>query len=617
MRVTIERRILGVTIDQQECTIVVWAPNKKNVVVVLEEGQKIPLRENEHGFWIGKTDALFEGQRYKIGIDEQLILPDPASVYQPQGVHGYSEVVNLQSYQWKDRTWRNLTLEEYIIYELHVGTFTEEGTFDALVSKLDYLIDLGINAIELMPVAQFPGGRNWGYDGVFPFAVQNSYGGPRGLQRLVDACHEKKMAVILDVVYNHLGPEGNYLEAYGPYFTDKYHTPWGKAVNVDDAYSDGVRQYIIDNMLMWLRDFHIDTLRLDAVHAIKDFGAEHILSAMREAADKLSHLTGRSYYLIGECDLNDVRYIREIADGGYGLHGQWIDEFHHALRVSAGEARRGYYADFESVTHLAKSFTDAYVYDGIYSPHRKKTFGNKAIGARGEQFVVFSQNHDQVGNRMFGERSSVLYSSGLQKVMTTAVLAAPYLPMLFMGEEYGEQNPFQYFVSHTDAKLAKAVREGRQKEFEQFHTGEEAPDPMSIKTYERAKLNWSLLDSGAHKEILQFYKTLITLRKSHSAWHTLDRSRIKAAVFADQQSLVVNRWDENESLFFLFNFSTRTQDITLNFKEHLVKIFDTESGIVMQEQMAVDKSPVGKIQLGAESASVFQMKSAKNHDKGI
>jgi len=617
MQVTIETRTLGVTIDQQEWKIVVWAPNKKNVVVILEEGQRIPLRESEYGFWIGNTNALFEGQRYKIGIDEQLILPDPASVYQPQGVHGYSEVVNLQSYQWKDQTWRNFKLDEYIIYELHVGAFTEEGTFDALVSKLDYLIDLGINAIELMPVAQFPGERNWGYDSVFPFAVQNSYGGPRGLQRLIDACHKRKMAVILDVVYNHLGPEGNYLETYGPYFTDKYHTPWGKAVNVDDAYSDRVRQYIIENMLMWFRDFHIDALRLDAVHAIKDFGAKHILSAMREATDKLSHLTGRSYYLIGECDLNDIRYIREIADGGYGLHGQWIDEFHHALRVSVGEERRGYYADFEPITHLAKSFTEAYVYDGIYSPHRKKTFGNKATGAKGEQFVVFSQNHDQVGNRMLGERSSVLYSCGLQKVMATAVFAAPYLPMLFMGEEYGERNPFQYFVSHTDAELARAVREGRQKEFEQFHNGEEAPDPMSIKTYERAKLNWSLLDIHPHKDIVQFYKMLIALRKSHSAWRTLDRSKVKTIVFEEQQSLVVNRWDESESLFFLFNFSARTQNITLNFKEHLVKIFDTEAGILTQEQTAVDKSSTGKIQLSAESASVFQMKSAKNHDKGI
>lgn len=616
MQATIERRTLGVTIEQKKCSIAVWAPNKEDITVVLEEGGRIPLKKNEYGFWNGKTEALLDGQRYKISIDEQVPIPDPVSVFQPLGVHGYSEVVDLQSYGWTDQEWKNPTQEEYIIYELHVGTFTAEGTFDALIYKLDYLKDLGINAIELMPVAQFPGERNWGYDGVYPFAVQNSYGGPRGLQRLVDACHKKKLAVILDVVYNHLGPEGNYLEAYGPYFTDKYHTPWGKAVNVDDAYCDGVRQYIIENMLMWFRDFHIDALRLDAVHAIKDFGAKHILSAMREAADELGRLTGQHYYLIGECDLNDVRYIRHPKDDGYGLHGQWIDEFHHALRVSVGEQGLGYYADFESITHLAKSFTETYVYNGIYSPHRKKTFGNKAIGAKGEQFIVFSQNHDQVGNRMLGERSSVLYSKGLQKVMVTAVLAAPYLPMFFMGEEYGETKPFQYFVSHTDKELAKAVQEGRRKEFEQFQRGGEAPDPMSKETFDRSKLNWRLLESETHMAIFQFYKTLIALRKSHSAWRTLDRLRVKTAVFVDQQSLVVNRWDEQESLFFVFNFSSHIQHITLPFKGNLIRIFDTE-GILKKTQTDLDRSPIGEVQMAAESASVFQTKPEKSHEKGI
>lgn len=606
MELIVKQRTLGVTMGQEQTSIAMWAPNKKNVNVVLEDGTTIPLEKDDGGFWRGKTNVLSEGLRYKLSIDEQTPLPDPVSIYQPHGVHGYSEIVNLQSYTWKDQSWKNIEQEAYIIYELHVGTFTEEGTFDAVIGKLDYLLALGINAIELMPVAQFPGERNWGYDGVFPFAVQNSYGGPKGLQHFVDACHKKKIAVILDVVYNHLGPEGNYLEAYAPYFTDKYHTPWGKAVNVDDAYSDGVRQFIIENMLMWFRDFHIDALRLDAVHALKDFGAKHLLSAMRDAADKLMNITGRSYYLIGECDLNDVRYLRNPKDGGYGLHGQWIDEFHHSLRVSVGEKRVGYYADFEPLVHLAKSFSEAYVYNGIYSVHRAKTFGNEATGARGEQFVVFSQNHDQVGNRMLGERSSVLYSAGLQRLMAAAVLAAPYVPMLFMGEEYGEKQPFQYFVSHTDAKLADAVRKGRRKEFEQFHGKEEAPDPMAVDTFERSKLNWPLLNNKPHSTTLQLYQQLIALRKLHSAWYTLDRSRVKTVVLTDQQSLIINRWDEQESLFFLFNFSNRPQEVTIDSENDLVKIFDTEEGAVMKKQTYGDDSSE-KIHLAAESASIFHM----------
>lgn len=606
MQLNLTCRSLGANIIEGKTYVTVWAPLRESLHLVLENGQVEAMGKDEQGIWTTKSIALPAGQRYKLSVEESEPLPDPCSLSQPDGVHGYSEVIDLNKHDWGDSTWQNPVLASYILYELHVGTFTPEGTFDAIVQKLDYLVELGINAIELMPVAQFPGERNWGYDGVFPYAVQNSYGGPYALQRLVDACHQKGIAVVLDVVYNHLGPEGNYLGAYGPYFTDKYHTPWGEAINVDDTYSDGVRQFIIENMLMWFRDFHIDALRLDAVHALKDFGAKQILAAMREASDKLSQQTGRHHYLIGECDLNDVRYIREEKNGGYGLHGQWIDEFHHALRVSVGEPKTGYYADFESITHLSKSYAHAYVYNGIYSPHRKKTFGNEALGAKGEQFVVFSQNHDQVGNRMLGERSSQLYSLALQQLMATAVLAAPYLPMLFMGEEYGEKQPFQYFVSHTDEELAEAVRKGRREEFKDFHGEEEAPDPMAVDTFTRSKLNWRLLESEQHNTLLQFYKKLIALRKKHSAWHTLDRTCVQAVSLPHQQSLILHRWDDSESLFFFFNFGRQGQRLPLDADGPLVKIFYTEQGQFNGAHQQHDQQTEGMVFLPAESVAIFQ-----------
>lgn len=595
---------LGVTIYKDRTRIGVWAPKSKNVRIHIGNGEQIELEEVGFGFWFAETDKMRDGSLYKIALDGGLPLPDPASRFQPQGVHGNSQVVDLSNYTWSDQQWSNLPLASYIIYELHVGTFTSEGTFDALADKLDYLVDLGVNAIEIMPIAQFPGERNWGYDGVFPFAVQASYGGPKALQRLVNACHSKGLAVILDVVYNHVGPEGNYFESFGPYFTDKYRTPWGKAINVDDAYCDGVRRYILENMLMWFRDFHVDALRLDAVHAIKDYGARHILTTMRAQLEELSGLLRRSYYLIGECDLNDVRYITGEENGGYGLHAQWVDEFHHALRVSVGEPRNGYYADFEPLVHLAKSFTDAYVYDGIYSPHRKKIFGNRASLAEGKQFVVFSQNHDQVGNRMLGERSSMLYSTGLQKLMASAVLASPYIPLLFMGEEYGEKQPFQYFVSHTDEELAEAVRKGRKQEFKDFHQGEDTPDPMAISTFERSKLNWSLIEEPLHQETFRLYKRLIALRKTHSAWCHLDRSRVEVKVWMEERLLLLHRWDERESLFFYFNFSNQEQTANLS-EEGGLKIFDTADPRFLGENFVFPTGPL--LTLAPQSVSIYQL----------
>lgn len=370
-RVDVKKRSVGINFTEEgRAEVSIWAPLAEKVSVSLSAKSTIPLTKNELGYWRTVTVDIKPGDLYKIVLDGKEY-PDPASLSQPEGVHGFSKAINANDIIVNNTGWNNLPLEKYVIYELHTGTFTPGGTFAAMEEKLDYLKELGVNAIEIMPVSQFPGGRNWGYDGVFPFAVQHSYGGAEGLAHLVQACHEKGLAVILDVVYNHLGPEGNYLGAFGPYFTDKYNTPWGNAINFDDAWCDGVRQYFIENALMWFRDFHIDALRLDAVHAIKDFGPVHILREIKQHVDRLMDETGHKHYLIVESDLNDNRFINPVEEHGFGMDAQWTDEFHHALRITAGEGRTGYYSDFTGLEHLAKAYKDAYVFDGQFSSPEK------------------------------------------------------------------------------------------------------------------------------------------------------------------------------------------------------------------------------------------------------
>jgi maltooligosyltrehalose trehalohydrolase len=575
--IEVKKRSVGINFDETgRAEVSIWAPLAQNVAVALS-GKKntVTLTKDELGHWKTVTDEIKPGDIYKILLDEKEF-PDPASLSQPEGVHGSSKAINLKDHIPNDSNWNNLPLEEYVIYELHTGTFTPQGTFAAIEGKLDYLKDLGVNAIEIMPVSQFPGTRNWGYDGVFPYAVQDSYGGAEGLKHLVEVCHQKGIAVILDVVYNHLGPEGNYLSAVSSYFTDKYNTPWGKAINFDDEWCDGVREYFTQNALMWFRDFHIDALRMDAVHAIKDFSPVHILREIKQHVNRLMEETGRTHYLIVELDLNDNRFINPLEQQGYGMDGQWIDEFHHALRVTAGESRTGYYSDFNGLSHLAKAYKDAYVFDGQFSPHRKKFFGVKAENNPGKQFIVFSQNHDQVGNRMLGERTSTLVSFEMQKLMAGAVLVSPYLPMLFMGEEYSEPHPFLYFVSHTDPDLAEAVRKGRKAEFAAFHAQGEAPDPVSEQTFEESKLQWQLPEQEPHQTMLRFYKTLIQLRKQEAALSNLDRNHLNVEENQESQTLMLNRWHEGESIFCLMNFSKKQQEFPLpGYEKELQKIFDS------------------------------------------
>lgn len=573
MEINIQERKIGLNFSSAgKAEVWLWAPYAATVSVFLVNKElKFPMLKQDFGYWFLCTNEIAEGDEYDFELakfsdngqivvqNEPLHRADPAAAYQKQGIAGHSTAINLKSFAWTDESWKGIPIENYIIYELHTGTFSPSGNFESIEEKLDYLLDLGITAIELMPVAQFPGHRNWGYDGVFPFAVQNTYGGPIALQHLVNACHKKGLAVILDVVYNHMGPEGNYFNDFGSYFTDQYHTPWGNAINFDDADCDPVRQYFIENVLMWFRDFHIDALRLDAVHAIKDLSATHILKEIKEYVNKLSEFTGRKHHLIVELDLNDNKFINPVEQGGYAMDAQWIDEFHHALRVTSGQAKTGYYADFNGINHLAKAFTDAYVYDGQYSPHRKKKFGIEAKGNTGKQFIVFSQNHDQVGNRMLGERTSKLVSFEMLKLLAGTVFCSPYLPLIFMGEEYGEINPFQFFISHGDEKLIAAVREGRKKEFEAFHHEEDTPDPQAETTYNRSKLNWNSLNENKHQLMLNFYTALIKLRKSLTALATLNRNQLKVDVFKEQNCLILKRWEGSRQVHCMMNFSLQQQ----------------------------------------------------------
>ncbi|MGH7748223.1 MAG: malto-oligosyltrehalose trehalohydrolase, partial [Candidatus Dormibacteria bacterium] len=405
------------------------------------------------------------GTDYRLGVDGHPGLPDPRSPHQPEGVHGPSRTVDHRAHAWGDGDWRGAELADAVLYELHVGTFTPQGTFDAAAARLGHLVELGVTAVEIMPVAEFPGDRGWGYDGVNLFAPHHAYGGPDGLRRLVDACHAHGLAAVLDVVYNHLGPDGNYLGAFGPYFTDRYRTPWGEAINLDGRQSDEVRAFVVDNALMWLRDYHLDGLRLDAVHAILDTSAVHILEELAGRVRALEAELGRRLWLIAESDLNDPRLVRDPDRGGYGLDAQWTDDVHHALHAVLTGERTGYYADYGRVEDVAQALRHAFVLDGRYSRYRERRFGRPIGDLGGAHFVVCLQNHDQVGNRATGDRISATLSPGLLACGAALVLCSPYTPMIFMGEEWGAATPFQFFSHMPDSALREAIRDGRYAEF--------------------------------------------------------------------------------------------------------------------------------------------------------
>jgi maltooligosyltrehalose trehalohydrolase len=505
------------------------------------------------------------GHNYSLLFEDGRLRPDPLSRSQPQGVHGPSQVVDPDAFIWSDQDWKGSALPEFILYELHVGTFTPEGTFASAILKLDYLRDLGITAVELMPVGEFPGSRNWGYDGVDVFAPHSAYGGPDGLKSFVNACHQAGLAVVLDVVYNHLGPEGNYLAELGPYFTDQYRTPWGRAINYDGPGSDGVRRFFIDNALYWLTEYHIDALRVDAIHGICDFSAKHILAELRDRFHEQAAHLGRAAWVIAESDLNDVRVVSPRAIGGLGFDAQWLDEFHHAVIAYLTGAQRGYLAGFGRLRHIQKAIAEGFVYDGCYSAFRRRHFGSSSRDVPGHRFVAFIQNHDQIANTSQGARLSQLVSLDHYKIAVALLLCSPCLPLLFMGEEFAGGAPFLYFTSHGDPALARAVSEGRWKEFEHFMAAGDFADPQAIETFERSKIPWGLIEQPPHNAIFRLYRDLIALRKQ---WPCLANGRkdlTRVEIAEEAPSLRMDRADPSGCRAVLFcNFGAESLPIDLD-----------------------------------------------------
>jgi maltooligosyltrehalose trehalohydrolase len=555
---------LGAILDAEgRCQFCVWAPESEQVTLhLLSPDRLMTMERDADGYHRLTVENVPAGALYSYQLKEGVDRPDPASRSQPQGVHGPSQVME-SSFSWTDDRWVGIPLEDYIFYELHVGTFTPEGTFGAIIPHLESLKALGITAIEIMPVGQFPGERNWGYDGVNIYAVQQSYGGVDGLKRLVNACHEHGLAVVLDVVYNHLGPEGNYLNDFGPYFTDRYHTPWGSALNFDGLQSDEVRRYFIENALYWIKDFHIDALRLDATHAMLDFSADTFLEVLVATIHREAHRLNRHIYLIAENDRSDDRLLRPRELGGYGLDAQWSDELHHTLHTLLTGELVGYYEDFGKFPQLVSALKRGYVYAGEYSPFRGRHHGTFQSDLPAERFVVCTQNHDQVGNRMNGDRLAQLVSFESLKLAAGVVLLSPYLPLLFMGEEFASSSPFLFFSSFEDPELATAVSKGRKEEFKGHNWGDEVPDPQDEATFQQSKLDHSLRDQGHHRVLLDFYTELIRLRKSLPALSNLDKDRMEVIGFERDQVIFMHRWHADSDVIAVYNFSDQPVSLTL------------------------------------------------------
>lgn len=542
----------------------VWGPRCRSVAVrLLGPTPRDPVdMAPAGGGWFEVTlEWIGPGARYLYVLDGERDRPDPASRALPEGVHGPSEVIDTGAFPWTDASWRGLALRDMLFYELHVGTFSPAGTFDAVIPRLERLRDLGVNTLELMPVASFPGARNWGYDGVGLFAPQRTYGGPAGLSRLVDACHAHGLAVMLDVVYNHLGPEGNYLAEYGPFFTGRYTTPWGPAINYDGEDARGVREFILANAVYWIREYHIDGLRLDAIHGILDASPVHILRELNQAVQQLARRLGRSILVVAESDLNDRRVIDPVRKGGYGLAGQWSDDFHHSLHTLLTGERNGYYADFGCITHLAKAYTDGFVYDGRYSVFRSRERGTPTRDIPAERFVVCAQNHDQVGNRARGERLSSLLGLEALKLAATAVLLSPYVPLLFMGEEYGERAPFLFFTDFGDPALRAAVVRGRQEEFAAFGWTGEVPDPQDPRSFVRSKLDWELQAREPHRWLWEYYRSLLSLRRKYPALGAGGKRRLEARTPDERTLSILRRHQDGTAAFLLLHFAPDGQII--------------------------------------------------------
>lgn len=572
--------------------IKIWAPEAESMMLILDQ-QKLPMAVNGAGWWSIETSLVKHDTDYAFSVDEAGPFPDPRSGSQPAGVHGLSRWVDHGKFQWSDHNWQQQPLASAVIYELHIGTFTDEGTFDSASSKLNYLVGLGITHIELMPVAEFPGCRGWGYDGVHLYAPHSAYGGPDGLKRFVNTCHQLGLAVVLDVVYNHLGPSGNYLSKYGPYFTKKYSTPWGEAVNFDGAHSDEVRRFFIDNALMWLRDYHIDGLRIDAVHAIIDSSAQHFLKQLAQEVESLQTQCSKHFFLIAESDLNDPRVIEPRELGGYGLPAQWNEDFHHALHTQLTGEDNGYYQDFGTLDQLAKSLSRGFVYDGCYSKFRKRKHGAPSPTLTGANFVGYLQNHDQIGNRALGDRINQSLTLGQTKIGAALVLTSPFIPMLFQGEEWAATTPFLYFTDHQDQTLADAVSNGRKKEFASFGwSGDEIPDPQDEDTFQRSKLRWSEQSSDDNSVILAWYRNLLALRKEFPELMPSGFSNVTVKLDTGNDWLLMMRG----GVSVVINFATRPCTLSLDEAEQQSLILGSEDSITKNGKV---------VYLPAHSVAIF------------
>ncbi len=559
------RNLGAIPLREGCCSFRVWAPRCQRLEVrLVAPGELlVPLQKGKAGYFVGGVAGVGPGARYFYRLDGAKDRPDPASRFQPEGVHGPSQVA-AAGFAWEDQCWCGPDLRDYAIYELHVGAYSPEGTLAAIIPHLEELRELGITALELMPVAQFPGNRNWGYDGVYPFAVQNSYGGPEALKRLVNACHRQGLAVILDAVYNHLGPEGNYLWDYGFYFTGLYRTPWGDSVNFDGPYSDEVRRFFIENALYWFEDCHVDALRLDGLHAIMDRSPRTFLEKLAQVVHTWGERSGRRVYLMAESDLNDVRLIRTRELGGCGLDAHWNEDFHHALHTLLTGEKDGYYQDFGELGQMAKGFREGFIYSGEYSEYRQRRHGSSSRGLPARRFIVFSQNHDQVGNRPRGERLTQLLSFEALKLAAGAIVLSPFLPLLFMGEEYGEVAPFQYFISHTDPELVDAVRRGRREEFAGFLGQAEPPDPASEETFQRSKLNHSLRQLEPHRVLWDYYRELLGIRRKFAGWGGPNEEDREVDHFEKERALLVRCPGREVETALLINFGEKPASLSLS-----------------------------------------------------
>lgn len=570
----------------------VWAPGAKRVEVQVGE-ERFPMVAAANGWWSG---GAFSGEKYTdygFVVDGEGPFPDPRSGWQPRGVHGVSRLADHGAFQWGDAGWQAPPLSSAVIYELHVGTFTSRGTFESAIEKLDHLVALGVTHVELMPVAEFSGRRGWGYDGVDFFAPHHIYGGPEGLKFFVEACHGRKLAVLLDVVYNHAGPSGNYLARFGPYFSTVHAGPWGAAFNYEGADSDEVRRFFCDNALMWFRDYHVDGLRLDAVHAIIDGSAVPFLEQLAMEVKQLEAQLGRSLVLIAESDLNDPRLLWSRERGGFGLDAQWSDDFHHSLHSVLTGERGGYYADFGTLEDLCRALQEGYVYTGQYSVHRRRRHGHSPGNLNGHHFLAYLQNHDQIGNRARGERSASLMRTGLLKIGAALVFTSPFVPMLFQGEEWGATTPFLFFTSYEEPELAGNVSEGRCREFAVFGwKREELADPQDHATFERSKVDWFELLRRPHQELLAWHQDLIRLRREEPILTNGDRESLRTRHNEANRWLVVER----DSISVVCNLASRAQCIPLRSGKHEV----------LMSSGPVEKTICGEAKLAPESVVILK-----------